>query len=334
MNGSSAAGAAAPAQPAATSVEPSATSTTAHTTSNTAGTAATAAPASSSAQQVATQAEPSSTARRLRTLGVASVLACTLTGAAGYLVIDSDSAQTAAAASQQSERLSRIETSVGQLRSEAGMILKRGEAATNTSSAYDAALSSLSRDLVAAASTSATSNSAAEADEYGSINAALNRYATTVERARVAAAAGQPTAELARQADALLDKDVAAPVGQLQQRTTDVAKRSQTSSFALVVFLGLATALSLAVLIGGGVWLARKTHRVVNPPMVAATLLTVGVSAVAAATQSQAATLGVNIGALGGLAQVPFAGPLLLLGGLGAGALAWAGVSQRLREYR
>lgn len=328
MNGSSAEGAAAPVQPAATSAAPSASATTTSMT----GTAAALAPRSS--QQVAAQAEPSSSARRLRALGLASVLACTLTGAAGYLVIDSDSAQTAAAASQQSERLGRIDTSVGQLRSEAGMILKRGEAATNTSSAYDAALSSLSRDLVVAASNSTASNRAAEADDYGPINAALNRYATTVERARVAAAAGQPTSELAQQADALLEKDVVTPVGQLQQNTAELARRSQASSSALVVLLGLATALSLAVLIGGGVWLARKTHRVINPPMVAATLLTVGVSFAAAATHSQAATLAVNVGALGGLAQVPFAGPLLLLGGLGAGALAWGGVSQRLREYR
>lgn len=316
MKGSSAAGTAAHTPPVGTAVAPPATATTA-------------APAPRRSQHVATHTEPSSSARRLQALGIASVLACALTGAVSYLVVDSDATQTAMTATRQSERLGRIDTSVGQLRSEAGTILSRGEAATYTSSTYDAALSSLSRDLVVAAS-----YSEGDADEYATINAALNRYATTVERARVAAAAGQPTVALAQQADALLEKNVAVPVGQLQQRTTGLAERSQGSSSALIEFLGLATVLSLAVLVGGGAWLARKTHRIINPPMVAATLLTVGVSSVAGATHSQAAVFVLNVGALGGLAQLPFAGPLLLLGGLGAGALAWGGISQRVREYR
>ncbi|WP_168582555.1 hypothetical protein [Gephyromycinifex aptenodytis] len=296
-------------------------------------TVATPASASVSAPRVSQQrvprVQPSTTASRLRVLGAASVLICTLNGAAGYLTLDSDVASTAAAASEQGERLASLDTSVDKLRSETDAILAGGKAATDTSSSYDAALSSLTREV-----SYASSNGEANAEEYASIHAALTRYATTIERARVAAAAGKPTTELARDAETLLAQDVQAPLGQLRQSTTELAERSQAGSAALTGFLGLTTLLSLLTLIGGSGWLALKTHRIINPPLVGAILLSAGVSSVAAASIPAAATIAPYVVALRGLAHLPAVGPLLLLGGLGAGALAWGGISQRLREYR
>lgn len=281
------------------------------------------------APAAAKAAESSTTAARLRTLGIASVLACTLTGAAGYLVVESDPVQTARSTAMQTERLTRLHTSAQALHGDATTLLSSGAAATDTSSDYDASLSTLSREVAQAAA-----GRSEDAAQLGSVNAALTRYATTIERARMQAAAGSPTTELTEQAQALLTTDVTTPLAELRDSTAALGERASATATGFTVLLGLTTLISLGTLIGGGAWLARKTHRVVNPPLVAATLLTLGVSAVAASTVQQATAVAPDLGALGGLASLPFAGPTLLLGGLGAGALAWAGVSRRLREYR
>lgn len=266
-----------------------------------------------------------STASALRMLATWSMLACALTGAAGYVVVGSDAGRQAAVATQQQQRLTQLADRTGRLQTSASAITADRTQATATETSFDAALHTASREVAAAAAAQPQ-----DADELAGVNASLVRYATTIERARMAAGAGRSPDALLSTAKSTLDSGVNAPLSRL---ATENGARADAARGALTgsrVVLGVATFASLATLLAGGWWLARKTHRVVNGPLAGAALLTAGVASVAASTLPA----GGGTGGLAVLAATPFAGPLLLLGGLGAGALAWAGVGQRLKEYR
>lgn len=139
---------------------------------------------------------------------------------------------------------------------------------------YDAALHAGAVDLTLLAGRAVDSTG-----RLGDASGALASYAGLVEQARANNRQGFPVgAAYLDQASRTLASDVLVPIDIVVVETAD-ASAAAFNTVRGMAGLGVVMLLGLGVLIGIQVWLARRTRRVLNPPMVAGTLVA-GIAAV------------------------------------------------------
>jgi hypothetical protein len=137
--------------------------------------------------------------------------------------------------------------------------------------AYETGIAAASRSLSQAASANP-----ADAIVLSEVNAVLSRYTGLVESARSNNRLGYPIgAAYLRQATDLLRTNALPGLASLErteQRRVDAAYSRLT---AATTWLTIGIAAALIVLVGVQVWLARRTHRIFNVPLVVATAIVV-----------------------------------------------------------
>lgn len=203
----------------------------------------------------------------MRRLGAAGLLGGLLTGAAAFGALSSDSATIEAGtkAAKESQAISAAQIQVDQARTQALTGAVAGGTGNAATSAYDASVQALGAAL------SATSG----LPDVGLDPAKLTAYAAAVGQARGQGASGPSTvlsAEdgIARSSAALADA---------KQRSDRQATGSIATSLTASVSAGLVGGVATVGLIGCSIWLARRTHRVINPPLAGAVLLTAAATA-------------------------------------------------------
>jgi hypothetical protein len=126
-------------------------------------------------------------------------------------------------------------------------------------------------------------------DALGALLVEVSRYAGLVEAARAGGRGGLPGAErsLVEALGALalaVDRDIGTITTRMQGRFTDAQEdRSKGVELTVAVLLGAAL-----VLVAAQVVLARRTRRLVNPPLVLATVATLGAAAWLAVADARA----------------------------------------------
>jgi hypothetical protein len=133
---------------------------------------------------------------------------------------------------------------------------------------YDASMDRVAKGIAAAADAQP-----ADSDALGVLNGKVQTYASTVEQARVYNRQGQPVgATYLSNASATLRADILPIVKNLVDANKQRADTEfdAASRWVALVLVGLA---ALAVLILIMIWLARRTHRYVNPSMFIGTLV-------------------------------------------------------------
>jgi hypothetical protein len=153
-----------------------------------------------------------------------------------------------------------------------------GDTATEVRSRqYDYALRRASLDLALASRTAP-----ADRNDVAIANRWLTRYAGEVAAARLPGRRDGAAALAA--ASGLLRAEVLPRLARVQERSAarlaDQESRVRSADLLLVI----AGALALTVLLGGQVWLAGVSHRVLNPALVLATLVVLGAGVLAVAT--------------------------------------------------
>ncbi len=220
---------------------------------------------------------PSTMPRDLRRLRAAAPVACALTGiaASGFLGTTGLQASPAATTRQLShvtaakQAFQRADVAAAEI--VAARTLGGKPAARTT---YDAAIRSVNTSLVAAAD--AAPGAEGLADAAGDLTA----YTTAVERALAApatstavASAYLKAADEAR-ANVLTRMDTVA-TADLDRLRDGGGASSRPGGTLLVLLIGGGSTIGLGL---ASWWLARKTHRIVNPGLAAATLVTAGLT--------------------------------------------------------
>lgn len=210
----------------------------------------------------------SRTARGLRRLRVAAALACLATGLAATGYLGTSGYQGSA------ETLAQQLTDIGEAHTEVG----------RTQVAAAASVAGRDADFAAVAGEAAVALS--RADEAGAAGVdtglpeagrAYTDYVVAVTRAEEQAQADAEAAGAAYgQAQAVLDRQVLDPLATAMSASADRLEGRGRSD--LTAYVGVAATL---VLLAGCVWLARRTHRVVNPGLAGATLITAGITVLA-----------------------------------------------------
>ena len=208
---------------------------------------------------------------RLRIAAAAAVVAClvfALLGANAFRAWGSalDDARADAA---QLVRVQSIQTSLGQADAAASnAYLSGGVERADQRTAYDQARSQASQLVVLAAA-----QNPGDATELGTVNEALARYTGLIDQARANNRQQLPlgTAYL-RQARAVLTTQIVPALERVtarnQQRVAD-AYGAANSATAMLVAAGVIVLASLLLV---QLWLARRTHRVLNAPLAGATV--------------------------------------------------------------
>ena len=143
---------------------------------------------------------------------------------------------------------------------------------------YDASL-----DRVAKGIADAADAQPADSDALGTLNAAVQDYASTIEEARVYNRQGKPVgAQYLSNASDTLRAQILPIVDTLitANKARANAEFDASSRLPVIILVGLG---ALAVLVLVMVWLARRTHRYLNPSMFVGTLvvlLAIGIGAV------------------------------------------------------
>jgi CHASE3 domain sensor protein len=140
---------------------------------------------------------------------------------------------------------------------------------------YDASMDRVAKGIAAAADAQP-----ADSDALGVLNGKVQTYATTVEQARVYNRQGQPVgATYLSNASATLRADLLPIVRTLADANKARADTEFNASSRLLttILVGLA---ALAVLVLVMVWLARQTHRYLNPSLFVGTLVVLAALAV------------------------------------------------------
>lgn len=261
----------APAQAATPSARAQEATTQTPATQSTAGLATTSSAAGQSSP--AQRPKESGTPRAMRRLRAAAAIGCVLTGltATGFLGSEGYQAAPSSTASQ----LSHVQRAQGQLlRADAES--REDVVRVSLGGASDRAQLDEAADSASAAIGSAlrTGNGAA-GGTLASVNKAVTTYLRTAERAQANA----------KTAPAAAAKEIQAAGATL--RTSGVERLesvAQSDTQRLVQGPGggnlarIVGALTTAMLILGALWLAQRTHRAVNPGLLAATLITAGLT--------------------------------------------------------
>lgn len=245
-------------------------------------------PAARSTVSAAARSLLSGTPGRMRVLVAASVLACVAFGIFAFVAASSRASALASARSDAAQlvRVQAIRTDL--VLADANLtnsFLVGGLEAPAARTAYERG--------VAAASTTvadASGDVASDAHALAKVNDVVSQYTGLVESARADNRLGYPLgAAYLRQATGVLHSD-ALPTLETLGRTEQIriARSYADSAHAMTwLLVGLPTA--IVVLVGTQIWLSRRTRRLINVPLVAATtgVLVVGVVLVAAMAWSQ-----------------------------------------------
>jgi hypothetical protein len=232
---------------------------------------------------------------RLRVVGGACVLAClvfALLGASAFQARAHALADARADAAQL-VRVQSIRTNLVQADANATNAFLRG-------GLEPPALRASYEQGVAAASaliTSAARANPADAPELGRVNQALSQYTGLIATARANNRQGFPVGSAyLRQASTVLRGQILPALARVNDANAARVAASYDDAANAWLRLGLAAVIGLGVLGWGQLWLARRTHRMVNTPLAAATagvlLAVIGGGFVLVAQQSAAERIG------------------------------------------
>jgi len=232
---------------------------------------------------------------RLRLIGAGCVLACLIFALLG-----------ASAFQARSNALAEARADAAQLVRVQGIRISLVQADASATNAFligglePSALRANYEQGVAAASgliTEASRANPADAAELGRVNQALTQYTGLIASARANNRQGFPdgTAYL-RQASGVLRTQILPALARVNDANAARVASAYDDAAAAWLRLGLAALLGLGALVAGQVWLARRTHRVLNPPLVVATgimlIAVVGGGVVLAGQQAAAERIG------------------------------------------
>lgn len=220
---------------------------------------------------------PSTMPRDLRRLRAAAPIACALTGiaASGFLGTTGLQASPAATTRQLAhvteakQAFQRADVAAAEIAANRAL----GATAAKRST-YDDAIASVHASLVAAADAAPGAESLADAA------GALTSYTAAVERVIAAPAKSTAQANDYRTAAATARDQVLGKIDQVAAADLDRLSggggaASRPGGTLLVLLIGGGSTLGLGL---ASWWLARKTHRIVNPGLAAATLITAGLT--------------------------------------------------------
>lgn len=231
-----------------------------------------------------------STLRRLSAVGL---LAGALTGAASY---------GAVTANESAAHESAVAANIAMKTSGARVAIAQARAATATSvltaspdsgPALTSAATALSQAADLLGDAGAQTSDETVATQLSQAQQALPAYAATaasaVTRSPGSAGAEGPGSQL-RAGDAALTTAIE-PLPGLVNGTLQSALDGQGTATAIALLPVLVGGGATIVLAGSMVWLARKTHRIVNPPLLLGTLLLAATTVASAGTAAQSAQI-------------------------------------------
>lgn len=234
-------------------------------------------PAAAPAGGGQTAGVPSTMPRDLRRLRAAAPIACALTGiaASGFLGTTGLQAspvattQQLAHATQAKQAFQRADLAAAQI--VAGRAL--GATPTNRTT-YDESIRSVGSSLVAAADAAPGAQSLTDAA------AGLTAYTAAVERAIAAPAKSATAVNDYLRAAQTARNDVLAPIDRvaadgLERLSGGGGAASRPGGILLVLLIGGGSTIGLGM---ASWWLARKTHRIINPGLAVATVMTAGLT--------------------------------------------------------
>lgn len=229
----------------------------------------------------------------LRRLSAVGLLAGVLTGAASYgaMTASDASARSSAVAARIATTTADAQVAMAQARSAGATSLVTTSAGSDTAAAT--AIESLSRAADRLADAGAQAPDEATRLPISRAQHALPAYAAA---AASAAARSTDSASAGAAAGQLRAGDTA-----LSEATNPLQKLVDDQLAAVASAQSLSTAIALLpVVVGGGatialvgsmVWLARKTHRVINPPLLFGTLLVAGTTVFSAGIAAESAQI-------------------------------------------
>jgi hypothetical protein len=236
----------------------------------------------------------SGTPGRLRLLALATVAACLLFAVGAFSTFGSadDALGKAGANAAQLVRVQAIHTNLIRADADAtNAFLVGGLEPADQRTSYVAAIEQASRLIAEAARAQP-----ADGPALGALNSDVLTYAGLIEQARATNRQALPVgAQYLRLASSGLRTD-ALPVLDALVKANEARVRAEfdTASGVAAAFIAIGV-LTLLVLAGGMVWLSRRTHRYVNPPLAAATaavLVTLVIGAISlAAVGSRVSTV-------------------------------------------
>ena len=202
---------------------------------------------------------------RMRLLAVVGALVATVFGLVGAMSLWS-SAGALDRAAHNTEQVVRVQSIYSDLvradASATNAFLVGGLEPADKRADYDASMDRVAKNIAAAADAQP-----ADSETLGVLNGKVQTYASTVEQARVYNRQGQPVgATYLSNASASLRADILPIVKNLvdaNQKRAD-AEFDAASRWIALVLVGLA---ALAVLVLVMIWLARRTHRYLNPSL-------------------------------------------------------------------
>src|SRR6266550_3311396 len=240
-------------------------------------------------QTVSTSRPPESRAReliaeafagtpgRMRLLGGIAVAACLLFGGLAFILVNrlDDELRATRAQAAQLVRIQTIRTNLVKADANAtNAFLVGGLEPSDTRLGYTEGIGTAAATLAEASSADRSNAKTLEA-----VNKALAQYTGTIEAARTNNRQGFPIgAAYLREASRTLQRDGLQPLQGLVDEGARGLNASSSADNTRNMLLVLAAAV-LAALLATQVWLYRRTHRMLNPPLVAATgvVLAVGV---------------------------------------------------------
>jgi hypothetical protein len=206
---------------------------------------------------------------RLKVVGAVTVVAALLFGlAAGYSFRAADGALSRAAANtDQLVRVQAIQNSVVQADADAtNAFLVGGLEPAAQRADYTAAITSASKLIAEAAK-----SQPADGPALGELNQALVTYASEIEQARANNRQALPIgAQYLKDASADLRADALPALKSLVDANNERVAAEFDNARSAGLWLVITGLLTMAVLVGALVWLARRTRRYVNVPLAAA----------------------------------------------------------------
>lgn len=220
---------------------------------------------------------------RLRLFAAVAVVACLLFGVGGFFVVNrlDTSLGSARAHAAQLVRIQAIRTSLVKADANAtNAFLVGGLEPADARAGYVDGIETAAATLAEAANADSRS-----AEKLQAVNQVLASYAGLVESARANNRQGFPIgAAYLRQASTSIRDDALPPLADLVRDERDrVASSSNTVGNAQDAALLLLAVVVIALVVIQ-IWLFRRTHRVLNPSLVLATIVVVVAGALAAAT--------------------------------------------------
>ena len=218
---------------------------------------------------------------RMRLLGILGVIAALLLGgaSANAILASEAAAERAANTTEQVVRMQSIQVDL--LRADAlatNAFLVGGLETPDTRSQYDSAMAAVARNIAAGAA-----DQPADANALGTLAEKVQDYAALVEQARSNNRLGLPVgARYLTEASSSLRASAIPVVAEIVKANEARAQKEFDRSNSSVQLLAGVAALIVLVLIA--VWLARRTHRYLNPSLTGGVVLLVVGLIVAATT--------------------------------------------------